>query len=294
MDSKPSSGSVNGRAPGEFPVSVLILTKDEEVNIGACLETVRFSDDVVVYDSHSTDRTVEIAETFPNVRVIKRPFDNWSSHQNWAVQNIEFRHPWVLYIDADERVDEEMRKEVSRAADPASGASAFRMRRKDMFMGRWLRHAQIYPTWFTRMFRPEKIRYERLVNPIAVVDGPTQDLASHIMHYPFSKGVHHWLERHNSYSMFEAKELLKVVGGQRAPRKDVLSRDPAKKRAALKDIFFSLPFRPQVKWAYYVFWRRAFLDGRAGMIYARLQYMYEYMIVFKARELRMKERGEQL
>ena len=294
MDASTQKSGTNHVSAGGFPVSVMILTKDEEINIQACLETVGFSDDVVVFDSHSTDRTVEIAETFDNVRVIKRPFDNWSAHQNWAVANIDFRHPWVLYIDADERVDDEMREEVMRVADPASKASAFRMRRKDMFMGRWLRHAQIYPTWFTRMFRPSKIRYERLVNPIAVVDGPTKNLKCHIMHYPFSKGVHHWLERHNSYSMFEAKELIKVTGGQRAPRKDIFSGDPAKKRAALKDIFFTLPFRPQIKWAYYVFWRRAFLDGKAGMIYSRLQYMYEYMIVFKARELRMKEKGEQL
>ena len=276
------------------PVSVVILTKNEERNLPACLDSVAFSDDIVVFDSYSDDATVEIAEARPNVRVVQRRFDNWSAHQNWGVRNIPFRHPWVLYIDADERVDDELAVEVQRAADPASPLSAFRFRRKDLFMGRWLRHAQLYPTWLIRLFRPERVRYERLVNPVTVVDGPVGELRGHIVHYPFSKGVHHWIERHNSYSMFEAKELIKVTGGERAPKKDVFSRDPAKKRAALKDIFFTLPFRPQIKWAYYVFWRRVFLDGKPGMIYSRLQYMYEYMIVFKARELRMKEKGEQL
>ena len=107
MDVSTQNAGTNQVSAGGFPVSVMILTKDEEINIQACLETVRFSDDVVVFDSHSTDRTVEIAETFDNVRVIKRPFDNWSAHQNWAVANIDFKHPWVLYIDADERVDDE-------------------------------------------------------------------------------------------------------------------------------------------------------------------------------------------
>jgi len=191
----------------------------------------------------------------------------------------------VLYVDADERVDDALGDEVQRSADPDAPESAFRMRRKDYLMGRWLRHAQLYPSWFVRLYRPGKIRYERLVNPVAHVDGPIGDLRGHITHYPFSKGLRHWFERHNSYSSFEATEQLKVTSGQRRPIRQILARDPNDRRAAMKDLFFRLPLRPHVKWAYYVFWRRAFLDGRAGMTYARLQYIYEYMIQMKAREI---------
>lgn len=275
------------------PVSVVILTKNEEVNIRACLDCLTFSDDVVVYDSYSDDQTVEIARTYDNVSVVQRKFDNWSAHQNWGVANIPFKHPWVLYVDADERVDDEMRNEVLASADPASGKAAFRFRRKDYFMGRWLKRAQLYPTWFVRMFRPEKIRYERLVNPIAIVDGEIGDLKSHIIHYPFSKGVDHWFERHNSYSHFEAMELLKVVGGQRQPITG-LFKDANTRRATLKDIFYRLPLRPQIKWLYYIVWRRAFLDGRAGWTYARLQYLYEYMISIKVKEERLRRAGKQI
>ncbi len=277
-----------------FPISVMILTKDEEINIGACLDCLSFSDDVVVYDSLSTDKTVEIARGYDNVSIVERKFDNWSSHQNWGAKNIEFKHPWVLYVDADERVDDELAREVRRMADPNAPESAFRMRRKDYFMGKWLRHAQLYPSWFVRMYRPQKIRYERLVNPVAHVDGPIGDLQGHIIHYPFSKGLVHWFERHNSYSGFEAEEQLKVTGGDRRPIWQVLSRDPNDRRAALKDIFFRLPMRPHVKWLYFIVWRRAFLDGRAGLTYARLQYLYEYMIQMKARELRLRNSGRQL
>lgn len=275
-------------------MSVLVLTKNEESNIAACLECLRFSDDVVVFDSLSDDRTTEVARGFSNTRVVERPFDNWSSHQNWAVSNIEFRHPWVLYVDADERIDADFAAEIMAAADPKAAESAFRMRRKDFFQGTWLKRAQLYPTWFVRLFRPEKIRYERLVNPVAHVDGPTGELRGHIMHYPFSKGLVHWFERHNSYSTFEAQELIKVLAGKRRPVRGVFSRDPSVRRATLKDIFFRLPFRPQIKWAYYIFWRRAFLDGQAGMTYARLQAIYESMITFKVRELQRQERGESI
>lgn len=277
-----------------FPLSVMILTKDEEVNIAACLDCLKFSDDVVVYDSYSTDGTLDIARQYPNVSIVQRKFDNWAAHQNWGMENIPFKHPWVLYVDADERIDRAFIDEATALADPASAYAAWRMRRKDMFMGRWLKHAQLYPTWFVRVFRPEKIRFERLVNPIPIVDGKVGEMREHLIHYPFSKGLVHWFERHNSYSGFEAQEQNKVAGGSGQPVSGIFSGDPNKRRAALKDIFFRLPMRPQIKWLYYVLWRRAFLDGKAGMRYARLQAIYEHMIQMKAEELRMKESGQQL
>jgi len=274
-----------------FPVSALILTRDEEVNIERCLECLSFSDDIVVFDSHSTDRTVELAERHPGVRIVKRRFDNWSSHQNWAVENIEFRNPWVLYVDADERVPADLADEIMRRADPDSEMAAYRMRRKDMFMGRWIKRATLYPTWLVRMFRPERIRYERLVNPIAVVDGPIGDLRAHLIHFPFSKGVVQWFDRHNSYSTYEMHEQLKIMAGHRRPLSDILCKDPNLRRAALKDVFMRLPFRPHLKWFYHMVWRRAFLDGRPGWTYARLQFIYEYMITIKVREAIAESRG---
>ncbi len=280
---------------GYFPVSCVILTKDEEVNIEACLDSLSFSDDIVVYDSLSTDRTVEIAESRAHTRVVSRKFDNWSSHQNWGVQNIKFKHPWVLYVDADELVPPELAAEIMRLADPASPNSAFRMRRKDMFLGRWIKRASLYPTWLVRLFRPEHISYKRLVNPVAEVDGPVANLEGHLLHYPFSKGVRQWVERHNSYSSFEAMEVLKVIDGSRKPVRGVLSRDPNTRRAALKDLFYRMPLRPHIKYLYYVLARRAFLDLAPGWIYARLQYLYEYMITIKVKEelIRRRDMGQE-
>jgi glycosyltransferase involved in cell wall biosynthesis len=278
-------------------VSVLILTLNEEINIGACLESLEWCDDVVVLDSLSTDATQAIAEKY-GARVICRAFDNWSAHQNWAVANIDFRHPWVLYLDADERCDAQLRDEVQLRAHAAAPEAAFRLRRKDFFMGRWLKHAQLYPSWFVRLFRPQKIRYERLVNPVAMVDGATGALQSHLIHYPFSHGVSHWIARHNRYSDMEAIEAAKVrerAGrGARGPREPVttlLSKDPNARRRLLKDVFFRLPARPLVKFFYYYAWRRGFLDGNAGFTYATLQAFYEYMIACKGTELDRRRRG---
>jgi glycosyltransferase involved in cell wall biosynthesis len=269
-------------------VSVLILTLNEETNIAACLESLSWCDDVVVFDSLSTDRTRAIAEE-RGARVVTRVFDNWSAHQNWAVTHIEFRYPWVLYLDADERCQPELRDDVLHRAREDAPEAAFRIRRKDFFMGRWLKHAQLYPSWFVRLFRPQRIRYERLVNPVAVVDGPIGELDGHIIHYPFSHGISHWVARHNRYSDMEAIEAAKVRETRTSG--SVWSRDPNERRRALKDIFFQLPARPLIKFLYYYGWRRGFLDGRAGFTYATLQAFYEYLIVCKGVELERHRRG---
>jgi glycosyltransferase involved in cell wall biosynthesis len=274
-------------------VSVLILTLNEATNIAACLDTLSWSDDVVVFDSFSKDATAHIARE-RGARVIQREFDNWSAHQNWAVSNIDFRHPWVLYLDADERCPAELGAEVIARALPDAAQSAFRIRRKDFLMGRWLRRAQLYPTWFVRLFRPERIRYERLVNPVALVDGPVGSLDAHILHYPFSHGVAHWVARHNAYSDMEARELLKVREGGSYSSARALSKDPNERRRALKDVFYRIPARPLMKFCYYYGWRRGFLDGRAGLMYSTLQAIYEYLIECKYEELLRRRDGLQL
>jgi glycosyltransferase involved in cell wall biosynthesis len=271
-------------------VSVLILTLNEESNIGACLDTLSWSDDIVVLDSLSNDATCSIAAS-RGARVVSRTFDNWSAHQNWAVDHVEFRHPWVLYLDADERCAPELRDEVLARATAVAPEAAFRLRRKDYYMGRWLKHAQLYPTWFVRLFRPDRINYERLVNPVARVDGPIGELHGHIIHYPFSHGISHWIARHNRYSDLEAQEAAKLRDAGTGQRVDLWTRDPNERRRALKDVFFRLPARPVLKFLYYYCWRRGFLDGRAGLSYASLQAIYEYMITCKSWELDRRRRG---
>lgn len=271
-------------------VSVLVLTLNEEVNIESCLQTLKWSDDIAVLDSGSTDSTIEIARKL-SARVFERSFDNWSAHQNWAVRNIDFRHPWVLYFDADERCSPELRDEILKVADPRAPECAFRIKRRDHFMGRWLKHAQLYPTWLVRLFRPEKIHYERLVNPVALVDGPIGSLSNDIHHYPFSHGISHWINRHNNYSNLEAQELLKVRANNGTHDARLFTRDPNERRRALKDLFFRMPARPILKFGYYYFARRGFLDGRAGLTYSALQAFYEFMIDCKYRELLRRQQG---
>jgi glycosyltransferase involved in cell wall biosynthesis len=267
-------------------VSVLILTKNEERDLPDCLKSVSWCDDVHVYDSFSDDHTVEIAESF-GAHITQKKFENWSSHQNWGLSNIRFKHEWVLYIDADERVTEELRDSVIAASQSNENFVAYEIQRRDFsWNGVWLKHAQISP-FYLRFFKPDKMKYERLVNPISIPDGLTSSIKGFLDHYPFSKGIKAWIQRHLGYADMEAKMRLADLeeGKAFSFRKALFSKDFTEKRYHQKGIFYKMPGRPMIKWIYMVIWRRAFLDGSAGLTYAFLQSIYEYFIILRTNEL---------
>lgn len=267
-------------------VSVLILVKNEEIDLPGCLLSVSWSNDIVVYDSCSIDRTKEIAASF-GTRIVERPFDNWAAHQNWGLRNISFLYPWVFYIDADERLTPEAASELQViASNPDPHAVAYRIRRRDYFQNRQLCYVQT-SSWYIRFFRPEFVHYERLVNPITVVDGPVGDLRHPLDHYPFSKGLSHWIARHNSYSSFEAQQILQSRASQEpfSLPAAFLERDFNRRRFHQKELFYRLPARPLIKFLLLYILKRGFLDGRPGFTYAILQSIYEAMIVLKVQEL---------
>mgnify|MGYP001190523311 FL=1 len=274
-------------------ISVLILTKNEEQDLPGCLASVAWCDDVHVFDSYSDDRTVEIASG-AGATVTQRRFDNWAAHQNWGLANIPFKHPWVLYIDADERVSDSLQQSLRSFNGDGGDAVAYEIQRRDFaWNGRWLKHAQISP-YYLRLFRPEKMRYERLVNPVSIVDGPVGRLSGYLDHYPFSKGIRYWLQRHLGYADMEAAMRLADLdkGTAFSWKKALFGKDFTERRYHQKGLFYQMPGRPFIKWLYMVVGRRAFLDGAAGTTYATLQSIYEYFIVLKTRELTMQQKGK--
>lgn len=271
-------------------ISVLILTRNEQQDLPGCLASVAWSDDIHVLDSYSTDGTIEIARA-AGARVTQRVFDNWASHQNWALANIPFRHRWVFYLDADERVSPELVQSLQSAAANPGQNVAFRVQRRDFLNGTWLKHVQASP-FYLRLFQPLHMRYERLVNPISIVDGPAASVTGYLDHYPFSKGYAHWLTRHNSYSTFEAQQILANRqthandGGLFHHLASALrARDFHERRFHQKEVFYRLPGRPFIKFLLLYVLKRGFLDGAAGLTYSTLQSIYEYFIVLKTREL---------
>jgi len=272
-------------------VSIFIQTLNDEDNLPGLLESVAWADDIVVLDSLSTDRTREISEA-AGARWFERPYDGRGNHQNWAMENIEFKHQWVFYLDADERMTPELRTEIEAViADWNSGKLAkenapvaYYCGRKNIFRGKWLKHAMA-PGNIMRFFQPPHIRFARDANPIPEVDGQIGYLKEHFIHYNFSKGIREWIERHNRYSTYEANETVKALKDNPVKLANLFSPDRNTRRLELKNISFRMPFRPLLKFIYMYIFALGFLDGRAGWTYCRLQAMYEYMIVLKVREL---------
>ena len=272
-------------------ISVLILTLDEEVNLPGCLDSVAWTDDVVVLDSFSQDATPQIARSRDHVRLHQRQFDNYAAQRNFGLCQVRYKYPWVLMLDADERVSAELREEMLRAVGGAQQSVAmFRMRRRDYLFGRWIRRSSGYPTWFGRLLRIGHAWVERPYNEEFHSDGEAANLAGHLDHFPFNKGFAAWIAKHDRYSTMEAR-LRADNPDYNAGWRDLFASDPARRRRAHKAWLYSMPLRPLVVFAGLYFIKGGVLEGRAGLTFSLLRAWYEYFIDCKALELRRRAAG---
>lgn len=266
-------------------ISVLILTLNEEVNIAECLDSVAWADDVLVLDSGSEDRTVDIAQT-KGARVMHRPFDNFARQRNYGLQEGNLAHDWVLHLDADERVTPGLREQLRKKARHAA-MHAYRVPSKLMFQDTWLKYSGMYPTYQVRFGRQDALTFEQVghgqrsampTDRVGTLDEP-------LLHYAFSKGIADWVERHNRYSSDEAEHALDAMEAS-IDWTEMVGGDAQARRRALKDLSYRLPFRPLLRFLYVYVGCLGVLDGRPGFDYAVLLSFYEYLIGLKRREVR--------
>ncbi len=267
-------------------ISILLLTLNEELNLPACLAAVAWSDDFVVLDSYSQDQTVAVAEGL-GARVYQRGFDDFAGQRNYALDHIDFRHDWILHLDADEIVTAELHAEMLEAID-SPRFDAYRLPSKMMFFGRWLRYSGMYPSYQVRLGHRTRCRFKQVGHGQREDVPPERVGTLHepYLHNSFSKGLTEWFDKHNRYASDEARETVKLLASNRGiDWKGLFSRDRAVRRRALKEFSYRLPFRPSLRFFYMYVLRRGFLDGHAGLTYCRLLAIYEYMILLKTREL---------
>jgi glycosyltransferase involved in cell wall biosynthesis len=145
-----------------IPVSVIVLTHNEAANISACLATLVAFDEIVVLDSGSTDETLEnVRGRFPRVRVMQNPFEDFGQQRNWALEHTGVRNAWVLFFDADERCTPECEAAIGRAVTEPGGRDGFFLCYRNFFLGRWIKHCTLFPTWQLRLLRLGKVRYRK-------------------------------------------------------------------------------------------------------------------------------------
>jgi glycosyltransferase involved in cell wall biosynthesis len=288
----PSAAGVN---PAKAPVSVLVLTRNEEANIAACLKSVRWADEVFVVDSFSTDSTMEIAERL-GAKVRTHRFQGYAAQRNWALGHLPFSNDWVLMLDADERVPADLAAEIVRVArDPLEGRAGFYLKFRHIFLGRWLKRGGLYPTWVLRLFRRQRVRFEeRPLNEHAILDG-----AAGYLQQPFDhqdrKSLADWVARHNRYAGLEAEEFLQetVAGGYDSSIRIRLRGSQAERKRWIKLMIWNrLPLlaRPFLFFFRNYFLKLGFLDGRAGFVYHVL-WSFWYPFLVSARILERRYEG---
>lgn len=282
----------------KLPVSVLIPAKNEESNLPACLESVARADEVFVVDSRSSDRSVEISESY-GANVVQFHFNGrWPKKKNWSLENLPFRNEWVLIVDCDERITPELWDEIATAIqDP--NYQGYYLNRRVFFLGQWIRYGGKYPDWNLRLFKHKLGRYENLstedipntgdneVHEHVILQGNVGYLKNDMLHIDF-RDIYHWLERHNRYSNWEARVYYNLLTGkdQSGTIGANLFGSAVQRKRFLKRIWVKLPFKPLLRFILAYIIRLGFLDGKAGYIYARLLSQYEYQIGVKLYELR--------
>jgi glycosyltransferase involved in cell wall biosynthesis len=201
------------------PISVAIITLNEERNIRACLESVKWAEEVVVCDSGSTDRTLAIAGEY-GARTFRDEWRGFAGHKNLAVERC--RHAWILVLDADERVTPALRQEIERVlADPAA-PEGYLVPRRSYFLGRWIQGCGWYPDESVRMFQRGRGRFAlRAVHEAVVVDGRLGRLAAPLEHFTYDS-ISAFLQRMDRYSTLAAEELHRA--GRPACLRDLVLR----------------------------------------------------------------------
>lgn len=234
-------------------LSVIVITRDEEENIERCLQSVTWADELVVVDSGSTDRTVELARRFTD-RVYDTEWRGYAGTKAYAVDRAS--HPWVLWLDADEAVTPELAEEIRgvlRGADRE--VAAYAMPRKAFFLGRWIRRCGWYPDYVTRLFRRDRARFgDQRVHESLVVDGTVRRLRADLLHFTYPT-LERAVEKLSRYAVLAAEEMER--GGRTAG-------------------FGDLVVRPAFRFFQMYVVRLGFLDGVHGLVVCALHSWYVF------------------
>ena len=267
----------------KIPLSVIILTYNEELNLENCLKNIfGWADEILIVDggpagAHSDDKTFEIAEKY-GCKIFKHPFENQAVQFNWILDNLDIKNEWILRLDADEYLTEELKNEISeKIKNSPMGVNGYYMKRRVYFMGKWIKHGGYYPTWILRLFRRGKGKSElrKVDEHIVLIEGEAGKLKNDFIDNN-KKDLTWWIGKHNNYASREAADFLAGnFGGSK------------------KRYYYALPmfFRAWLYFIYRYFFRLGFLDGKRGLIFHFFQgFWYRFLVDAKIFEAKMKNR----
>ncbi len=271
-------------------LSVIILTYNEEVNLPICLESLAgLGAEIFIVDSGSTDSTVEIAKEF-GAAVVYNQFENHAAQVNWALKNLPIKTQWVMRLDADERITEDLSDELAKIVCARDkDISGYEVRRRVYFWGSWIKFGGYYPVWLLRVWRfGHGVSEQRWMDEhIVLSQGKTGRLRHDIIDENL-KGLSFWTDKHNGYADREVRDLLNFDGGESS---DKLTGQASRKRWLKRHWYSRLPlfFRAFLYWFFRYFLLLGFLDGRSGLVFHFLQgFWYRFLVDAKLYEYKRR------
>jgi glycosyltransferase involved in cell wall biosynthesis len=227
-------------------ISAIIPTLNEEIHIADAIKSVSFADEIIVIDSFSEDKTIEIAEKL-NVKIIKREFDDFSSQKNFAINQAS--HDWIYILDADERVTKEVKEEIVSAVKNPKGFVGFYVRRTFYFSGKKVNYSGFQRDKVIRLFLKEHCKYSGLVHEKIISNGKIGFFRNKIDHFSY-RNYDHYISKLNHYAAIRAEEL----------------HDNGKKVN-----IYHVMIKPGARFFIHYFIRLGFLDGFTGFLVAKTQ-----------------------
>lgn len=284
-------------ADSPVPLDVVILTRDEEKNLPACLASLApLGAPVHVVDSGSTDRTLEIA-TAAGCRVVTHPFSTHAEQWSWALENVPLSAEWVLGLDADQRLTPALASELRERFEAGipGDLDGFYVKRRQVFRGRWIRHGGYYPKYLLKLFRRRatSISSRDLVDHHFGVAGRTERLRGDVIEENLKEEeILFWLQKHLGYADRQAREELSASPA-RLPWRSLVGR-PDDRTAWLKQAWRGAPLyvRPFLYFGFRYVLQLGFLDGRQGLVFHFLQALwYRFVVDVRIEELRANRDG---
>ena len=271
------------------PITVVILTRDEEENLPACLESVRgWASDVVVVDSGSTDRTRHVAESH-GVRLVTHRFESHVCQWRWVLEGVALDTDWIMGLDADQRVSSALKEDLERRfggdGRGTDGLDGFYVNRRQIFRGRWIRFGGYYPKYLLKVFRKGRVQ----MDPLDLVDhhfhvpGPTAKLRGDLIEDNRKESdLGFWITKHVGYARLQAREefLRRNGAGERLPSPRPFG-SPDERVAWMKRAWSRLPLyvRPGLYFLYRYFARLGILDGRQGLVFHFLHAFWYRLLI---------------
>ena len=253
----------------KVPVSVVVITKNEQANIKDCLESVNWADEVVVVDDNSTDKTVELVQGYTD-RIFQKKMDIEGRHRNWDYA--QARHNWVLSLDADERVTPELKDEIINAIANPGEFKGFSIPRRNYIGNYWVRWGGLYPAAQIKLFRKDKFKWEEAeVHPCPFLKGACGHLKKDLLHYSY-KDWADFLGKLNRQTTLEAVKWYK------------LSLEDFKKTRYKMNLFHAL-WRTLDRFIRTFFVKKGYRDGFIGFMVAYFASLYQIISYAKYCEL---------